>query len=179
MQQKIKILRAKPTDAKAIEEVYYKTWLATYPDNKYGVTIDDIKHIYRNRNNTEELMKKQKIMAATRKEFKRFVAKSGDKIVGLCNITVDSDKNQLNAIYILPKYQGKGIGKMFWNKIHKLFNLKNKTIVHVAEYNTNAIEFYKKLGFKVTKKRFENQNSKMKSGAIIPEIEMIILGKRN
>lgn len=46
--------------------------------------------------------------------------------------------------------------------------------VEVATYNTNAIEFYKRLGFEDTGKRFSNERLKMKSSAVLPEMEMVI-----
>ena len=51
---------------------------------------------------------------------------------------------------------------------------KNKIIVQVATYNTKAIEFYKKLGFKETGKNFSDERFRMKSGSIIPETELVI-----
>ena len=34
---------AKPDDAKEIENVFYETWLATYPGKVPGVTEEDVK----------------------------------------------------------------------------------------------------------------------------------------
>ena len=49
-------------------------------------------------------------------------------------------------------------------------------IVHVASYNERAINFYKKLGFQSTGKIFLDERFKLRNGAIIPELEMIIAG---
>jgi ribosomal protein S18 acetylase RimI-like enzyme len=78
----------------------------------------------------------------------------------------------LQAIYVLPEYQGRGVGKALWNEIRKNFDPKRKTIVNVAIYNIKAISFYEKLGFKDTGKRWQDETFKMKSGSRIPEMEM-------
>jgi hypothetical protein len=50
----------------------------------------------------------------------------------------------------------------------------SESTVEVATYNSNAIAFYKKLGFIETGRRFTNEKTRMKSGSIIPEMEMVI-----
>ncbi len=86
----------------------------------------------------------------------------------------NEDYNQLKTIYVLPEFQGKGIGKMLYEEVVKFSDPEKDTIVHVATYSKQAIEFYKKLGFVDTGKRFSEERFKMKSGAIIPEMEMIL-----
>ncbi len=56
-------------------------------------------------------------------------------------------------------------------------NIKAKQaieIVHVARYNKKAIDFYRSLGFEETFKRWEDERSRMKSGAILPLLEMVL-----
>jgi hypothetical protein len=40
--QEIKLVVPKPEDTWAITEVFYKSWLLAYPNEKYGITVDDI-----------------------------------------------------------------------------------------------------------------------------------------
>ena len=64
---------------------------------------------------------------------------------------------------------------MFWKKAKEFFDKSKDIIVQVAIYNKQAISFYKKLGFIDTGKRFSDEKYKMPiSGAVIPEIEMIL-----
>lgn len=60
------------------------------------------------------------------------------------------DNCELEKIYILPAYSGIGIGKMALSKIINNVRGKGKLLLFlcVIESNTNAIGFYKKLGFK-------------------------------
>jgi hypothetical protein len=40
------------------------------------------------------------------------------------------------------------------------------------------MEFYKRLGFQDTGKRWEDEKFKMKSGAVLPQLEMAIMANR-
>jgi ribosomal protein S18 acetylase RimI-like enzyme len=91
----------------------------------------------------------------------------------------NKNDNKLRTIYVLPEFQGKGIGKMLWEEAKKFSDSTKDTIVEVATYNINTIEFYKKLGFVDTGKRMNDIGWRMREiGASIPEMEMIIRAKR-
>lgn len=173
----IKILPATPEDARGVAELFYKTWLATYPNEKAGITVDDVEDRFKNAFTEESLAKRAERMSQLKENETFFLAKEGDKVVGACNVVRHPDKNQLQAIYVIPEYQGKGVGKLLWEQAQKYFEADKDTIVQVATYNTNAIEFYKKLGFEETGKEFSDEKFRMKSGAIIPETEMVIKAK--
>jgi ribosomal protein S18 acetylase RimI-like enzyme len=84
----------------------------------------------------------------------------------------------MEAIYILPEYQRLGIGSSVWREAQKLLDPKKDVVVQVAAYNTDAIEFYKRRGFRDTGKRWAEKKFRLKSGAVIPAMEMIIKGKK-
>ena len=54
---KITVERAEPDDAEEIQNVFYKTWLATYPNNVPGVRADDVHEYYKDKLSTEGLEK--------------------------------------------------------------------------------------------------------------------------
>jgi ribosomal protein S18 acetylase RimI-like enzyme len=173
----ITITKAQVDDTREIQMILYRIWLVTYPNKEAGITLEDIEERFRERLTEEAIEKrKQKFLEnASQKEF-FLVAKDGDTMVGVCGIWIKEEYNQLWAIYVLPEYQGKGIGRMFWNEVVRLFDPEKKIIVQVATYNEKAIGFYKKLGFVDNGKRFVNeQHTQMPiSGACIPEMEMEI-----
>src|SRR3989344_862020 len=170
---KIKIEFPKLEDAEAIQNVLYKSWLDTYPNDKVGITIDDVEHWYKDA--WEEKLNKLRSRINNPPENQSFfIAKDGDNVVGVCRIMKHADKNQLQAIYVLPDHQRRGIGKLLWDRALEIIDPSKDTIVQVADYNKKAIEFYKKLGFVDTGKRFSDEHFRMKSGAIIPEMELEI-----
>ncbi len=168
MNPKIQIQKAVPKDAAGIEEVFYKTWLATYPNEEFGITVDDIEHRWKDRKKVDG----SKIKNAPDSEL-LLVAKDGNKIIGVCRVANRPDKNETQAIYVIPEYQGQGIGSALWEKALKFFNPQKDIMVNVVTYNTKAIEFYKKLGFEETGKKFTDEKYRMKSGNILPEMEML------
>ncbi len=164
---------ALPDDAKNIQKVFYKTWLETYPNKDLGITREDVEEIYKDRHDENKIKTfKDKILNMPNNS-KLLVAEHEDNLIGVCRIFLRDDFNQLQSIYILPEYQGKGVGRMFWSECLKYFDKNKKIIVHVATYNTQAINFYKKLGFTDTGKRFEEERHRMPiSKVLIPEMEM-------
>jgi ribosomal protein S18 acetylase RimI-like enzyme len=108
-----------------------------------------------------------------------FVAKVNGKVVGFCFVTKNEERNQLSAIYILPEFQGKGLGKSLWESASSFIDTSKDTFVDVVTYNTQAIEFYKKLGFVDTGRRWSEEKFKMKSGGVLPEMEMVIRANKS
>ena len=81
------------------------------------------------------------------KRGKGFVCEIDDKIVGFS--IVDFVENNVWALFLLPEFEGKGIGK----KIHQLmldeyFSKTKETIWLSTEANSRAETFYKKQGWK-------------------------------
>lgn len=175
---KITVERAEPDDAEEIQNVFYKTWLATYPNSETGVTVDDVHERYKERLSPEGIEKyRKRIEEGLEIESQRFfVARVERKIVGVCLANTHKDKNQLNAIYVLPEFQGRGIGYKLWDEVLKFIDHTKDTLVEVVVNNNNAIEFYKRLGFEDTGRRWTDEKFKMKSGAMFPEMELKIKG---
>jgi diamine N-acetyltransferase len=174
IEKDIIITSVNPEDVRGMQEVFYRTWLDTYPNEEAGITVDDIEDRYKDHFTEEALAKRTEGVINPPEGHTLFVAKEGDKVIGVCRVVNHSDKNQLQAIYVLPEYQGRGVGYKLWEEAQKHFDKDKDTIVQVATYNTKAIEFYKKLGFADNGRRFSDERFKMKSGAIIPEMEMVI-----
>lgn len=167
-----------PEDIIQIQEVFYRTWLETYPNKEVGITREDIEEYFKNRLDPEMIQKRINAFSQLPSNELFLVAKDGEKVIGVCRIVNRETYNQLQAIYILSEYQRHGVGKMFWDKGREFFDKSKDTIVQVATYNKKAISFYEKLGFVDTGKRFTEERHKMPiSGALIPEMEMVLVKK--
>jgi ribosomal protein S18 acetylase RimI-like enzyme len=174
MIEKVKIIDATPEDAWGITNVFYKTWLATYPNKEIGVTVEDIEDSYKDEFSPEKIENLKQIIQNVPKNTKRLVAKVGNEIVGAGTFVRRDEYNHVRTLYVLPEFQHKGIGTMFWDEAKKFFDPEKDTIVQVAEYTEDAINFYKKLGFVDTGKRTKEESEKLKSGAVIVDMEMVI-----
>lgn len=164
-----------PDDVCQILKVFYDTWLDTFPNSQIGITSDDIKELFKDSFTEQGLLNRSENLLNLNSNQKFLVAKIEDVVVGVLSINIKDEYNQLQAIYVLPSYQGRGIGNMFWQSALEFFDPNKDIIVHVATYNTKAIHFYKNLGFVDTGKRLTEERHRMPiSGIIIPEMELII-----
>ncbi|MDO8510392.1 MAG: GNAT family N-acetyltransferase [bacterium] len=166
------IENARPSDARGIQTVFYKTWLDTYPNEQYGITRDDVEDRYKEAFTTR-LVKRENQIQNLPPNHRFFVARDRGSVTGVCHAIVHNDRNELQAIYVLPEYQGKGIGKMLWERALNFFDPRKDIYVKVAVYNQKAIGFYKRFGFQETGKTFSDERFRMKSGALIPELELV------
>lgn len=162
-----------PQDTPQIIDVFYRSWLTTYPNKELGITKDDVDAFFEHRNDQSDINARAERLSNLPPNEHFLVAKDSEKIVGVCRVVIRDEFNQLQAIYLLPEYQGKGIGMKLWDEAKKFFDETKDTIVHVATYNQKAIAFYQKLGFVDTGKRFTEERHRMPvSGVLIPEMAM-------
>lgn len=161
-----------PDDAYGILKVLYQAWLVTYPNSDYGITRDDIEHRFSVYFSPDGLLVNQKYIATPEEGSTLLVGKIDDTIVSFCRVSISSCQNQLHSLYVAPEYHGNGIGTNIWNMAQQYINPKKSTVVEVAVYNHRAINFYARHGFVDTGRRMFNPKFIMKSGSIIPELEM-------
>ena len=82
-----------------------------------------------------------------------YVVLDNDRIVGYMDygipyVPYKEYKQEIGLLYLLKDYQRKGIGKELFNIATKKIkeNGYNEFFVYCNKYNTNAQEFYKKMG---------------------------------
>lgn len=132
-------------DAEGVFTVQKITWLDVYPNEKYGVKRQDIAKRF-----TDE----EKFIAKTRKKIEGYgkdmcgwVVELDGKIIGFSATYKEQGKDIVGAVYVLPEYQGQGIGKILLQKILDFLKNSKEIWLEVAIYNENAINFYQKFGF--------------------------------
>lgn len=168
----IEISAATPDDAEGINEVMYEAWLATYPNEEAGITADDIEDRFKDRRTEERMQQSRERLTNILENERRILAKIQGRVVGVSRVTKEEDRNELRSLYVHPEFQGKGVGTALWKAAHAFLDAQKDTFLEVAEYNERAIGFYRGLGFEDTGKRILEERFRMKSGAIIPEMEM-------
>ena len=80
------------------------------------------------------------------------MAKEGSNILGFARLNIKDDSVEWIAMYVHPDHLGTGIGSALWKTIFKKLPPELPIFVEVATY-TNAVEFYKKIGFRDTGER--------------------------
>ncbi len=162
-----------PEDVLDMKEVFYTTWLATYPNENTGITVQDIEHRFRDYFTSESIEEAKEKIATIPENESFLVAKEHTKVVGVCRIVRSETENRLQAIYVLPDYQGRGIGYKLWERAKQTFDNGKPIYVALADYNMNARKFYEKIGFVDTGKRWVDEKFIMQSGNAITEMEMV------
>jgi len=163
-----------PNDILGIRTVWYEAWLDTYPNETLGITIEDIKERFEDYFTPESLEEGREDLRNIPSNHIFLIAKQEGEVVGFCRVATGEEKNQLRGLYISPSFQKRGIGRRLWEEAKKSLDLDIPTHVHLADYNDGARIFYEKMGFSDTGKRWSNPKLTLKSGVIVPEMEMIL-----
>jgi GNAT superfamily N-acetyltransferase len=168
---------AKPSDAEEVFDVQRLTWLDTYPNDEADITEEDIRLRVGGKNG--ELIPKKierwkrTIEGQGDENCAVFVARLNDKVVGFVAPGFIEGQRRVGAIYVLPEAQGKGAGAKLMKKALEWHGNSDDIYLHVADYNHNAITFYKQFGFIETDKKITDDVAKLNNSKSIPEIEMV------
>lgn len=166
---KLIIKTAKITDAQAIARVRNLTWLDTYPSKKYNITRKMLEKM--DLGGPKALRKIRKRINGIGKNLHLWVAKDKETVVGYITVFRKPGKNYLGSFYVLPEYQGRGIGTTLMGKALKWFGLKSTVELGVASYSKKTIRFYKKFGFQIIGPNRDAPT--LPSGRLMPSIKMI------
>lgn len=142
----ISISQASLQDISSIQEIVKKTWPVAYGDIISKEQIDYMLNLFYSYEALKENIVNESHLF--------LLAKESDNCVGFAAIEhhyLNEDITRLHKLYLLPNYQGKGIGKTLLNEIEKLARQKNATDIslNVNKYN-KALYFYQKNGFEIT-----------------------------
>ncbi|HSX31702.1 MAG TPA: GNAT family N-acetyltransferase [Candidatus Saccharimonadales bacterium] len=175
----ITVERATPDDAEAISELLRVTWQATYPNDKAGISREDIR-LRTEGNNGERIPQN---IANWRKRIETddgtvavFVARESGKVVGMAAPGIIEGRRRIGAMYVLPDVQGKGIGSQLMEKALAWHGREEDIYLLVASYNDNAIKFYRRFGFVQTDTAVVD-NGNVYGNTHIPEVEMVLKAK--
>lgn len=168
----ITISPVSPEDAEGVYAVFRNTWLDTYPSLEHNITTEDILSKYPEDKKEETLKSWRKFYSGITPDSytQVWVAKNQDKVVGV--MTIDKDTPiRIGALYVLPEFQGYGIGKMLMEQALAYIGHADAQL-NVATYNARAIGFYEKYGFRVIGP-IDDPYGVLPTGKRIPEVRMI------
>lgn len=167
-----KIEDAKQEDVEVMRTIVKNSWVELYPNETYGITREDLLAI--DWFNAERLEKRRKEIDSGGNNTHTFVLKDDtNKIVGFCILLKFENYGEVDAMYVLPELQGKGLGKKLMDWAFEWLGGEHDIILKVVAYNSHAIGFYKKMGFKETGNKVIYVGTKLPSGKEIPRIEMM------
>jgi len=165
------INRATPDDALEIQQATNEASMGMYrlcgwSENEIGSRFTEEK--------TQEGAKK---LSDSIKDFTEndifLVARKGERIIGYIYAEKQKERIILEAMYILPEFQGKGVSQALWEETLKYIPQETPIYLNVLALNSKAINFYKKIGFVETGRRSRDDRFKASDGSILEEIEMV------
>jgi ribosomal protein S18 acetylase RimI-like enzyme len=166
----LEIARAQPEDAEAWAKILKTAWLVTYPNEKYGIDTEDI--LSKDFDSPSKLEERRNSFVDSENGF-YFVAKVYGQVIGLISGKNGEEINEIGAVYLLPEFQNKGIGKVLMEKAFATFKKQQTTKLTVVVYNDKAISFYQKFGFQVGQSVTDKARTTLPSGKTLPLVEMI------
>jgi len=130
------IRRATTEDAKNIASVAITTWVDTYaPDGMNDVYSEYVLERF-TPVNLSQLIREHYVL----------VAETDFGIVGYALVSKSPDnKSEIETVYILPKFQGVGVGRALMDAIVSSHN--DGLWLKCADYNPKALSFYRNYGF--------------------------------
>jgi len=172
----IDVREAHPDDVDAMREVQHLTWVATYPNEVYGITKEDIEARFRENPETTEERRERRRRYVRTAPFHSWVALEGRDLIGFCTIKQDEHEYLIQALYVLPDYQNKGVGKRLLQTVLDWFGQEKEVVLNVASYNEKAIAFYRAFGFVPNGPVASSEALQLPSGVRLPEIKMVKRG---
>jgi len=173
-----KIEKAAPTDAPAIAEVSRQALQATYPNEEYGVTADDIRE---RTEGVDGVLIEQKIeewramIESSGESHEVFVARVDNEVVGFISPRIGkNERRRLGAIYVSPEAQGNGYGAALLLSALEWHDSNSDIYLHVVVYNQHAINFYERFGFAQTGQSVRDRISIAQGFPELPLIEMVL-----
>lgn len=162
------------TDVSGINEVAHKTWLATYPNEKAGITVEDVESVYKEDDPAKAKEKLERRKARySNPNIHIWVAEEDGEIIGFCHAIKEEKHNRIMAIYVLPNYHGTGTGKQLIERAFSWLGNEKDILVNVVKYNDHAIGFYEHMGFvKTDNEGVFDDIARLPTGKVIPEIQM-------
>lgn len=168
MNRKIEIVDATIEDAGDIGSIQSQTWLINYPNSKEGISRDDIaEKVNRWSQEGDDRIKTE----ITKPNAHTWVARLNGQTVGFIGVLKDEEGGRIDAIHVLPEYQGQGIGTKLFDTALAWLGNDRQIRLEVVSYNENAQSFYERYGFK--KSGMAIDEITLPSGKIISKVVMI------
>jgi ribosomal protein S18 acetylase RimI-like enzyme len=142
----LKVIKATPKNIPEIQEIANKSWAETY---KNILSKEQIDYMLTTMYATDVLKAQMENV-----NYNFYICINSDISIGFIAFELNYNnlpKTKIHKLYILPDFQGKGIGKILLDKSIKyaLQNCNTTLVLNVNKQNS-AKYFYEKMGFTVS-----------------------------
>ena len=128
-----------------VQELAYKIWPQTYAE---VLSKDQIDYML------EMMYSIKSLQDQIKNGHRMFIFKTGEQPIGFLTLEHNKDgegKTKVQKIYLLPEFQGSGLGRMMMDfAAEKALEFGDKSLtLNVNRYN-KALGFYEHYGYKIT-----------------------------
>lgn len=139
----IRVRFAKASDLQQYTLLLHITYTDRYVDDSIGLTPECFSlYVFETRDTQDYLKSRLKCDDSQ----KTWLAFDGIQLVGSITLIDNGAECELTAFYVLPDYQGKGIGKKLYDLALRESHGKDITL-DIYAHNKESIEMYKRWGF--------------------------------
>ena len=131
-------------DAEGIAAVLVETRLNAYRSDELDITEEDLSARFGGVDETVVVVRRWLNDGEKRRLW---VVRDGPAVVGMCVAYHDENGGHVGAVYVLPLYQGRGIGKQLMQAALEWLGDAEDIALWAATYVPKPIEFYRRLGF--------------------------------
>ena len=150
---KMYIRLATPADLAQYTNLLQVTYESAYVNNEIGLTASCFSKEVFASDDTQRYLKSHLVNTDKQKTWLAFF---GNKLVGSITVVIkNKDEAELTGFYVLPKYQGKGIGKKLYSLATDFVGNRDLTL-DIYVHNVKTIRIYKKWGWKLDTTRGNN-----------------------
>ena len=143
MEQNIDIRIWNESDFPIVRKILLDTWLDTYSS---FIPVEDINSYLESSYNVEKLK-----LILENPESSGLIIESGIESLGFMRISISKTENRfyISSLYILPEYQGLGLGKSLLSKAKEEAAARGYTSIYlgVMKQNVKSLKWYENHGF--------------------------------
>lgn len=139
--EKYQVRKMEEKDIEQVQQVAKTSWNDTYK----GIIPEWVQERFLNSAYSTEMMIRRLNVSSL------YVAETEDNIVGFANFSKvkEAGEVELGAIYLLPDYQGMGLGTALLNEGIANAQHATKVFINVEKENKTGVKFYNAKDFKV------------------------------
>ncbi|MFC1711600.1 GNAT family N-acetyltransferase [Patescibacteria group bacterium] len=149
----LRIKLGKLKDLKAYTDLLQRTYQHAYTNNSLGLSKNCFSKKIFNSFDTQKYLKSHLINNSHQKTWLGFTKL---KMVGAVTcINKNKKEAELTGFYVMPEYQGQGIGSILYKKVLK-FTQDKDLVLDIYTHNKKTISIYKYWGWKIDKSKGKN-----------------------
>lgn len=137
-------------DAGDIARIQHDSWLTTYSNEEAGITRVDLEDHLGDVEGRARRWKNRLGLEAKEIDFigVTLVLQVDGRTVGFCKVARGNHAGHVDALYLSPEYAKRGLGNELFQKGLQWLGNEEPIDLEVATYNSSAIRFYERYGFR-------------------------------